>query len=51
MILDPFAGSGTTLGVAIAHGRDALGVELNPEYVELVRRRMSGVTAPLFAGL
>lgn len=51
LVIDPFAGSGTTLGVAVAHGRDALGVELNPEYVELVRRRMSGVTAPLFAGL
>lgn len=48
LVLDPFAGSGTTLQVAVERGRNGLGVELNPEYVALARRRLEGVTAPLF---
>ena len=47
-MLDPFAGSGTTLKVAVERGRRALGVELNPEYVALAERRLVGVTTPLF---
>lgn len=39
-VLDPFAGSGTTLEVALEHGRDAIGIELNTEYVELIHDRM-----------
>ncbi|HKP90645.1 MAG TPA: site-specific DNA-methyltransferase [Thermoleophilaceae bacterium] len=39
LVLDPFAGSGTTLKVARALGRDALGIELNPEFAALARRR------------
>jgi len=38
-VLDPFAGSGTTLAAASAMGRHAVGIELNPEYVEIARRR------------
>jgi DNA modification methylase len=49
LVLDPFAGSGTTLAVAVGFGRSALGIELNPSYAELARRRMGSVTAPLFA--
>lgn len=41
VVLDPFAGSGTTLKVAVANGRRAIGCDLNPEYVEIVRRRMA----------
>lgn len=37
MVLDPFAGFGTTLARAVALGRRAVGVELLPERVELVR--------------
>ncbi len=47
-VLDPFAGSGTTLQVAIANGRSAIGIELNPEYAELARRRLVGVTPSMF---
>jgi DNA modification methylase len=38
-ILDPFAGSGTTLGVANRLGRHSVGIELNPEYVPMIERR------------
>lgn len=38
-VLDPFAGSGTTLEVALHNGRDAIGIELNPEYIPLIRGR------------
>jgi len=41
VVLDPFAGSGTTLAVAVAHGRKAIGIELSPKNVELVHRRLS----------
>ena len=33
-ILDPFAGSGTTLRVALQSGRDATGIEINPDFCE-----------------
>ncbi len=39
-ILDPFSGSGTTGVVAQRHGRDYIGIELNPEYAEMSRRRL-----------
>ena len=41
VVLDPFLGSGTTATVAIQTGRAFLGIELNPAYVEIARRRIS----------
>lgn len=38
--LDPFAGSGTTLAVAAGMGRNAIGCELNPDYVALAEARV-----------
>jgi 16S rRNA G966 N2-methylase RsmD len=40
IVLDPFAGSGTTGMVAEAHGRAFIGIELNPEYLAMAHRRM-----------
>ena len=40
LVLDPFAGFGTTLVVAERLGRRALGIELMPDRVEQVRRRI-----------
>ena len=45
-VLDPFTGSGTTGVVALRAGRNFVGIELNPEYVELARNRITD-DAPL----
>lgn len=42
-VLDPFGGSGTTAGVALAHGREAILCELNPEYAQLVPARIKSI--------
>jgi DNA modification methylase len=46
LVLDPFAGSGTVGVVALRHGRDFIGVELNPEYAAIAEARIAG-DAPL----
>ena len=46
-VLDPFSGSGTTGAVAVRHGRNYIGCELNPAYVKLSHERI-GKEAPLF---
>ena len=43
-VLDPFAGSGTTLAVAKKLGRSFLGVELSDAYVAKIRQRLAGIT-------
>jgi DNA modification methylase len=42
-VLDPFAGSGTTLKSALELGREAIGYEINPEFVELVKRKVGAL--------
>jgi DNA modification methylase len=44
VVLDPFAGSGTTLAVAKRLGRQYFGVELSEEYAVAVRNRLAFVT-------
>lgn len=44
-MLDPFGGAGTTGLVARKHGRNAVLIELNPEYTEMARKRIYGKPA------
>jgi len=46
-VLDPFGGSGTTAGVALEHGRNAILCELSPEYAELIPERIDSITDAL----
>ena len=52
MVLDPFSGAGTTGVVAVQHGRRYIGIELNPDYLEMSRKRIQrtidGTIMPLF---
>ena len=41
VVLDPFAGAGTTGLVALKNKRHAVLIELNPEYIELIDKRVS----------
>jgi len=62
VVLDPFNGSGTTGAVAVKHGRNYVGIELNPAYIEMAKDRIGRalkpgtyqsqrpVEAPLFGG-
>ncbi|MGM0843316.1 MAG: DNA-methyltransferase [Bacillota bacterium] len=43
IVLDPFFGSGTVGEVAMEKGRKCLGIELNPEYGEIARKRIDQV--------
>jgi modification methylase len=43
VVLDPFLGSGTTAAVAKMLGRHFIGIERDPEYAELARRRIAAV--------
>ena len=41
MVVDPFSGSGTTLRVCQQLNRNAVGIEINPEYVEQTKERLN----------
>jgi hypothetical protein len=53
-VLDPFMGSGTTIKAALSEGFNAVGIELDPAYFEIVENRMDGAQLglglPLSAG-
>jgi len=49
VVLDPFAGSGTTLEVALRLGRRAVGIEVQPDYAAMIEERLRGVQYPLIA--
>lgn len=57
-VLDPFVGAGTVPMVAARHGRHAIGIDLNPDYLDIARDRIAADAAkrtpkprpmPLFA--
>jgi site-specific DNA-methyltransferase (adenine-specific) len=39
-VIDPFAGSGTTLVACAKTGRNCLGIEINEKYAEIIRKRV-----------
>jgi len=39
-VLDPFVGSGTTAAVAVRYGRNAIGIDLNPDYCKMAGKRV-----------
>lgn len=39
-VLDPFNGAATTGKVALEHGRNYIGIDLNPKYIEISRKRL-----------
>jgi DNA modification methylase len=45
IVLDPFMGSGTTAAVALQHGRQYLGCELNEDYNQLQQERINKQSA------
>ena len=45
IVLDPFAGSGTVLAVAVEWGRKGIGCELNGEYINLAKQRIAAARA------
>ncbi len=51
IVLDPFNGAGTTGVVAVQHNRSYIGIELNPDYLEMANKRIQktrdGITLPL----
>lgn len=47
-VLDPFAGSGTTLRVAQELNRNSAGIEIVPEYIELIESQFQAKTLSLF---
>lgn len=48
IVLDPFAGTGTSLVVAASNGRRAIGFELNERFVRAARKKLDGVQQSLF---
>lgn len=47
-VLDPFNGTGTTGLVALRNNRNYIGIELNPEYIEISEERLKDVQVRMF---
>ena len=47
VVLDPFLGSGTAAVAAKQLGRRCIGIEINPEYVQLAHERLDAMQIPI----
>lgn len=45
-VLDPFLGSGTTAIAAMKNGRSCIGIEINPDYVDIAHKRLDDMRQP-----
>lgn len=45
IILDPFLGSGTTVKVALELERNAIGYEINPEFIPIIKRKLAHLSS------
>ncbi|NPV86915.1 MAG: site-specific DNA-methyltransferase [Anaerolineae bacterium] len=43
IVLDPFAGSGTTVAACLLHGRHYIAYEINPQYCAIIRQRIQRI--------
>lgn len=43
-VLDPFLGSGSTMVACVQLGRDCVGIEREPEYAAIARKRVEAAT-------
>jgi len=50
-VLDPFAGSGTTMVAALKAGRNSIGIEIDPEYCKMTARHLKAEAADLFSNI
>jgi modification methylase len=48
-VLDPFVGTGTTLVAAARAGRNSIGIEIDPTYIEIARDRLSRELPSMYA--
>jgi site-specific DNA-methyltransferase (adenine-specific)/site-specific DNA-methyltransferase (cytosine-N4-specific) len=51
LVLDPFMGSGTTNFVAQRMNRNSIGIEISPEYYNMVKRQIEPVKLTLFENI
>jgi site-specific DNA-methyltransferase (adenine-specific) len=47
-VLDPFCGTGTTMLAAMKTGRNSIGVEIDPQYIDLTEQRLRLESETLF---
>ena len=47
VVLDPFCGTGTTLAVAKALNRSAIGIDISPAYADVTRKRLADLLTDL----